>query len=84
MCGIIGIISPENLQTRMPPDGQASLSSAFECYRGLLVLQHRGQDAAGIVSYDNRTHMFASEKEHGLVAQIFDKKRLENSLAIWQ
>ncbi|MBU6475517.1 MAG: amidophosphoribosyltransferase [Alphaproteobacteria bacterium] len=50
---------------------------ALECYRGLLVLQHRGQDAAGIVSYDNATHMFAAEKDHGLVAQIFDQQRID-------
>ncbi len=87
MCGIIGIIGPEHFQTRMPPAPQPAKTPtiktppintpALECYRGLLVLQHRGQDAAGIVSYDNATHMFAAEKDHGLVAQVFDQPRIE-------
>ncbi len=86
MCGIIGIIGLEHFQTRMPPASQSIKPSpinppastpALECYRGLLVLQHRGQDAAGIVSYDNATHMFAAEKDHGLVTQIFDQERIE-------
>ncbi len=77
MCGIIGIIGQEVLQTQMPPASQPLAPPSFECYRGLLVLQHRGQDAAGIVSYDNKTHMFAAEKGPGLVANIFDRARIE-------
>ena len=69
MCGVIGIIGPENLQTQMPP-------AAFDCYRGLLSLQHRGQDAAGILSYDALSHMFSVEKDLGLVAQVFDQTRI--------
>ncbi len=38
MCGIIGIVGSKDL--------------AKEMYRGLLHLQHRGQDASGILSYD--------------------------------
>ncbi len=82
MCGVIGIIGPEDFQTRMPPAPQeanatSTASPALQCYRGLLVLQHRGQDAAGIVSYDNTTHMFAAEKGRGLVAQVFDQQRID-------
>ena len=41
MCGIIGIV------------GSPEYSVASDIYDGLLVLQHRGQDAAGIVTFDN-------------------------------
>ena len=51
--------------------------AAYEAYRGLLALQHRGQDAAGILSYDSTTKMFAMEKDLGLVAQVFDQKKIE-------
>ena len=38
-CGIIGIF-------------KHSGNAAVEIYEGLLMLQHRGQDSAGIVSFD--------------------------------
>ena len=41
MCGIIGIV------------GNPEYSVASDIYDGLLVLQHRGQDAAGIVTFDD-------------------------------
>ena len=41
MCGIIGIV------------GSPEYSVASDIYDGLLVLQHRGQDAAGIVTFDD-------------------------------
>ncbi len=60
MCGIIGIIADEDVV-----DG---------LYSGLLALQHRGQDAAGIITYD---HMFHLKKGIGLVLRVFTKKNLE-------
>ena len=56
MCGIVGIV------------GQAEV--AAELYDGLTVLQHRGQDAAGIATADGgklRVH-----KGNGLVRDVFD------------
>lgn len=72
MCGIIGIIGPEKSGSR-----GVSCAAAYEAYRGLLALQHRGQDAAGILTYDNITKMFALEKDLGLVAQVFDQQKIE-------
>lgn len=59
MCGIIGIIGKENVNTLL--------------YDGLITLQHRGQDAAGLITYNKRFHLI---KENGLVADIFGKKEM--------
>ena len=56
MCGIVGIV------------GQSEV--AAQLYDGLTVLQHRGQDAAGIATADGgklRVH-----KGNGLVRDVFD------------
>ena len=53
MCGIIGIV------------GKGNVNQAL--YDGLTVLQHRGQDAAGIVTCDeSRLYL---RKSNGLVKQ---------------
>ncbi|HEX2751542.1 MAG TPA: amidophosphoribosyltransferase, partial [Alphaproteobacteria bacterium] len=51
--------------------------ASYETFRGLLALQHRGQDAAGILSYDSRTRMFVTEKDLGLVSHVFDREKIE-------
>lgn len=43
-------------------------------YLGLYALQHRGQEATGIVSSDGKT--FFQEKGIGLVSDLFNKERL--------
>ncbi|MBI36166.1 MAG: amidophosphoribosyltransferase [Alphaproteobacteria bacterium] len=45
---------------------------------GLHALQHRGQEAAGIVSYDGEK--FYSHRELGLVGEIFDEKKIIDTL----
>jgi amidophosphoribosyltransferase len=60
MCGIIGIV------------GTAAVAPAL--YDGLTVLQHRGQDAAGIATADGlrlRVH-----KGNGLVKDVFDEPQM--------
>jgi amidophosphoribosyltransferase len=56
MCGIIGIV------------GQSDVASAL--YDGLTVLQHRGQDAAGIATIDGSRVQL--HKGNGLVADVFE------------
>lgn len=76
MCGIIGIIGSEQ--------------AAKEVYVGLFTLQHRGQDAAGIVSYDDGQLRpeglgFHLWKNTGLVDAVFNEEildRLSGSMAV--
>jgi amidophosphoribosyltransferase len=56
MCGIIGI-------------HKQSDPVSSEIYDGLLMLQHRGQDAAGMVTFDGEH--FHEKKDNGLVKDVF-------------
>ena len=55
MCGIFGVYGLDDV--------------VFDLVAGLNVLQHRGQDAAGVVTFDG--HMFHSKRGLGLVPQVF-------------
>ncbi len=61
MCGIVGIV------------GQSAV--AAQLYDGLTVLQHRGQDAAGIATADGR--QLRVHKGNGLVRDVFDVRSME-------
>jgi len=60
MCGIAGIYSHKPV--------------AAELYDSIIQLQHRGQDAAGIMTYDDRMH---KEKGLGLAKEIFSKDNIK-------
>ena len=60
MCGIVGIV------------GKASV--AQDLYDGLTVLQHRGQDAAGIMTIDDGN--FHLRKGNGLVKDVFHTRHM--------
>jgi amidophosphoribosyltransferase len=69
MCGIVGIV------------GNTQVSQAL--YDGLTVLQHRGQDAAGIVTINENT--FRLRKANGLVKDVFHTRhmlRLQGNIGI--
>ena len=56
MCGIVGVVSNVPVNQLI--------------YDALLLLQHRGQDAAGIATFDGlRLHL---SKGNGLVRDVFD------------
>ncbi|MEE2940186.1 MAG: amidophosphoribosyltransferase, partial [Planctomycetota bacterium] len=70
MCGFIGIFGPDGVDV------------APEIYEGLLAVQHRGQDAAGITTFTDR---FNVKKGFGLVVEVFDESnmtRLEGNLGL--
>ena len=60
MCGIVGIVATQDV--------------AAQLYDGLTVLQHRGQDAAGIATADG-THLRV-HKGNGLVRDVFDARSM--------
>jgi amidophosphoribosyltransferase len=70
MCGFIGIYGPEGVDV------------AGEVYEGLLAVQHRGQDAAGITTFTNSFHV---KKGLGLVLEVFNESnmaRLRGNLGV--
>ena len=69
MCGILGIIQNNPV--------------IQDLYDGLIVLQHRGQDAAGIATYDG--YQIHLKKGNGLVRDVFRTKnivRLKGNMGI--
>src|SRR5476649_742772 len=61
MCGIVGIVGKSNVNQAL--------------YDALTVLQHRGQDAAGIVtSHDGRLFL---RKDNGLVRDVFHQRHMQ-------
>lgn len=70
MCGIIGIVSQSEVNQSL--------------YDGLTVLQHRGQDAAGIMTSDE-AGKFYLRKSNGLVKDVFHTRhmlRLKGNMGI--
>tara|TARA_Y100001970_G_C14245607_1_gene867983 strand:- start:823 stop:2364 length:1542 start_codon:yes stop_codon:yes gene_type:complete len=69
MCGIVGIVGPKNVNHFL--------------YEALTNLQHRGQDAAGIMTAD-KEHLYL-HKNNGLVRDVFDESdmsRLKGDMGI--
>lgn len=62
MCGVIGIVGNNNINQ--------------ELYDGLSMLQHRGQDAAGMATFDNgRIYI---RKSKGMVHDVFHTRHMLN------
>jgi len=60
MCGIVGIVSTSHVNQSL--------------YDALTVLQHRGQDAAGIVTFQDER--FFLRKDNGLVRDVFHTRHM--------
>ncbi len=50
----------------------------IEIYEGLLMLQHRGQDSAGMVTLEGRK--FIEHKANGLVKDVFNNTKTMDKL----
>ncbi len=61
MCGIIGIVKPKD-------------NVVLDLYDGLLMLQHRGQDSSGMVTFNGKN--FRDQRGFGLVKDAFNQKRI--------
>ncbi|HVB71751.1 MAG TPA: amidophosphoribosyltransferase [Acidimicrobiales bacterium] len=55
-CGVVGIVAPGREVARL-------------CYDALYALQHRGQESAGMATYDD--HQITVVKDNGLVSHVF-------------
>ena len=64
MCGVVGLIG--------------TADAATEAFLGLTTLQHRGQDAAGILAYDSDG--FHRVKNVGLVESVFTRENMKTFL----
>jgi glutamine phosphoribosylpyrophosphate amidotransferase len=64
-CGIVGIFRHEG-------------NTSAELYEALLMLQHRGQDSAGMVTTDGSK--YHEHKANGLVSEAFANQKLMDKL----
>ena len=60
MCGVIGIYGHDYV--------------AQDVYDGLVTLQHRGQDAAGMITFNGKFHV---RKDFGLVKDVFHTRHMK-------
>ena len=61
MCGVVGIVASQAINQAM--------------YNALTVMQHRGQDAAGIVTWSD-AHGLKQRKSNGLVRDVFRHRHM--------
>ena len=67
MCGVVGMVAKSNVNQSI--------------YDALTVLQHRGQDAAGMMTFgDGR---FNQRKGNGLVRDVFRQHHMHPLLRFW-
>ncbi|CAG8679416.1 11189_t:CDS:10, partial [Acaulospora colombiana] len=66
MCGILAILLAD-----------PTASASVELFEDLLLLQHRGQDAAGIVTCGQKGRLYQC-KGNGMVRDVFNKEHLQN------
>ncbi|HLD16180.1 MAG TPA: amidophosphoribosyltransferase [Coxiellaceae bacterium] len=62
MCGIIGAITTQYVNQ--------------DIYDGLTIIQHRGQDAAGMITYDDTTRHVHIRKSNGLLRDVIRESHM--------
>jgi amidophosphoribosyltransferase len=70
MCGFLGIVAPRGLDVFQ------------DLYDGLVAIQHRGQDAAGIVTYDSRFNLKKGEGWCATSSRRSTQRRLKGNMGI--
>jgi amidophosphoribosyltransferase len=60
-CGVVGVVAPGR-------------SVSHRCFDALYALQHRGQESAGMATFDG--HAITVVKDNGLVFSVFDERTL--------
>jgi amidophosphoribosyltransferase len=60
-CGVVGIVAPER-------------AVAHACFEALFALQHRGQESAGMATFDGES--ITVMKNEGLIQSVFDERTL--------
>ena len=65
-CGVVGIARIDGLA-----DEGRDVPLGIQAYQGLLGLQHRGEDGAGISVYDSKYNTFVTSKNRGLITDVF-------------
>lgn len=69
MCGILGIVGANS---------KFNIYNELVC--GLTTLQHRGQDSAGLVTFDRTFHL---EKKLGVASEVFKQDALGDCTGSW-
>tara|TARA_B100001248_G_scaffold241598_1_gene208331 strand:- start:88 stop:1527 length:1440 start_codon:yes stop_codon:yes gene_type:complete len=69
MCGILGIVGVNEKE---------DVYNELIC--GLTTLQHRGQDSAGLVTFDRTFHL---EKKLGVASEVFKQNDLDSCRGAW-
>ena len=64
MCGILGIVNRRD--------------SSYYAFDGLRTLQHRGEESAGMITFDTKEGKYREHKGAGLVSEVFTKSALEH------
>lgn len=65
-CGVFAVIRIDG-QT----DDERDMPLGTQAYQGILGLQHRGEDGAGISVYDAERQQFITSKNKGLITDVF-------------
>ena len=72
MCAVVGLIDTEGKSSNN------DRNLAEDAYEVLTALQHRGQDASGMIAWNQSQERFAAHKNLGLVCNVFGQDELKN------
>lgn len=77
MCGVIGLAHSRPQEKSREFSSEVYREAILDVLKGMMAIQHRGQDGAGLVSYDLSAKRFFSVKGQGPVNQALSKNEVE-------